>query len=126
MAKNTVIKYGLLDASAIKKTAVYTVVSNTDSAKTFYVDSTVTFTLPAIALGNVFTFVYTGLDGAALLTLSPNASDGICYVGSQTDDKDLILTQATAKRGDRVTIAALDQLISWQVTSVRGIWAKEA
>lgn len=117
---------GIVDGTEVHKTANYTVVTTTDSGKTFIVDSDVTFTLPAIAIGNTFTFVYGGNVGGATLTLSPNASDGIAYAGSQTDDKDLILTKATAKPGDYVTIASLDQVVSWQVTSVRGIWAKQA
>ncbi len=117
---------GVLDANAVEKTSAYTVVSNTDAGKTFYIKSSVTFTLPAIAIGNTFTFVYAGNDAEATLTLSPNASDGISYIGSATDDKDLILTQATAKRGDYVTLASLDQTVAWQVTAARGIFAKEA
>ena len=126
MAKMTKFKNGILDANAIEKTAAYTVVTSDDAGKTFYVSTSVTFTLPAIAIGNTFTFVYTGNDGEATLTLSPNASDGISFKGSQTDDKDLILTKATAKKGDYVTLASLDQVVSWQVTAARGIWAKEA
>ena len=116
---------GIVDGTEVYKSANYTVVTTTDSGKTFIVDSDVTFTLPAIAIGNTFTFLYAGGVGEATLTLSPNASDGICYAGSQTDDKDLILTEATAKPGDYVTIASLDQTVSWQVTAVRGIWAKQ-
>lgn len=122
----TAFSNGVLDGSEVEKTSNYTVVTTTDSGKTFIVSSDVTFTLPAIAIGNTFTFIYNGGPGEATLTLSPNAADGICYAGSQTDDKDLILTKATAQPGDYVTIAALDQTVSWQVTRVRGIWAKEA
>jgi hypothetical protein len=126
MAKMTRFENGILDTNAVKKTSDYTVVTSTDAGKTFYVESTVTFTLPAIAIGNTFTFVYAGKDGEATLTLSPNASDGISFKGSATDDKDLILTKATAKRGDYVTIASLSGIDAWQVTAVRGIWAKES
>ena len=127
MAKITKFKYGILDASAVKKSAAYTVVTTTDSGKTFEVgDADVTFTLPAIAIGNVFTFVFTGNDGRGSITLSPNSADGVAYAGSQTDDKDLILTKATAKRGDYVKIASIDQVVSWQVIDARGIWAKQA
>lgn len=117
---------GVLDGNEIEKSAAYTVVINTDSGKTFAVDSSVTFTLPSIAIGNVFKFVWTGVDGGGAITISPAAIDGVCYAGSQTDDKDLILTAATAKRGDYVILSSIDQVVSWQVTSSRGIWAKEA
>jgi len=117
---------GVLDGNEVRKTAAYTVVTSTDSGKTFISkEATITYTLPAIAIGNTFTFVYDGEDGAGTIILSPNASDGIAYAGSQTDDKDLILTLATAKRGDYVTLASLDQVVSWQVTASRGVWAKE-
>lgn len=117
----------IIDDQAVEKDAAYTVVINQgDSGKTFYVKSAVTFTLPAIAIGNVFTFVNMADDGAAALTLSPNASDGITYVGSGTDGKDLINTAATHKKGDFVTIASLAGTDAWQVTNIRGIWAKGA
>ena len=85
------------------------------------------FTLPAIAVGNVFTFVNTAEDGTNNLTISPNASDGITYKGSSTDDKDLINTQGTSKVGDYVKIQAMNgDVTAWQVTDVQGVWAKES
>ena len=108
------------------KTSNYTVTTG-DSGKTF-VSSTdgVVFTLPAIASGYSFKFVNNAPDGANALTLSPNASDGITYAGSSTDDKDLINTKATSKQGDFVVIASLDGTTAWQVTQVRGTFAKES
>ena len=108
------------------KTSNYTV-TTADSGKTF-VSSTdgVVFTLPAIAVGYSFKFVNNAPDGANALTLSPNASDGITYAGSSTDDKDLINTKATSRQGDYVVIASLDGTTAWQVTEVRGTFAKEA
>ena len=106
----------------------YTVVISTDSGKTFTSKTKdVVFTLPAIAVGNVFTFVNTAEDGTNNLTISPNASDGITYKGSSTDDKDLINTQATSKVGDYVKIQAMNgDVTAWQVTDVQGVWAKES
>ena len=108
------------------KTSNYTVTTG-DSGKTF-VSSTdgVVFTLPAIAIGYSFKFVNNAPDGANALTLSPNASDGITYAGSSTDNKDLINTKATSRQGDYVVIASLDGTTAWQVTEVRGTFAKEA
>ena len=108
------------------KTSNYTV-TTADSGKTF-VSSTdgVVFTLPAIAVGYSFKFVNNAPDGANALTISPNAADGITYAGSSTDDKDLINTKATSKQGDYVVISSLDGTVSWQVTEVRGTFAKEA
>ena len=109
------------------KESNYTVVITTDSGKTFTskTDGTV-FTLPAIEVGNVFTFVNTAEDGHNTFTISPNASDGILYVGGLTDDKDLINTKATSKVGDYVKIAALNSTAHWTVVEAQGVWAKES
>jgi hypothetical protein len=116
----------LVDDQAVEKTAAYTVVIGTDSGKTFYVKSSVTFTLPGIAIGNTLTFVNMGEDGKCQITIDPDAADGVSYAGSATDGVTLINTLATSKKGDFVTLAALDQAVAWQVTAVRGIWAKGA
>ena len=108
------------------KTSNYTVTTG-DSGKTF-VSATdgVVFTLPAIATGAVYKFVNAAEDGTNTLTISPNASDGIQYAGSATDDKDLINTKSTSKQGDYVVIASLDSTTNWSVTEVRGAFAKES
>ncbi len=117
----------LVDSNAVEKTANYTVIITTDSGKTFTSETDgVVFTLPAIAIGNTVTFVNNAVDGANTLTISPAAADGITYAGSSTDNKDLINTKATSKRGDSVTLASLDGTVAWQVVAARGIWAKEA
>jgi hypothetical protein len=109
------------------KASNYTVVITTDSGKTFISKTDgVVFTLPAIAIGNVFTFVNTAADGQNTFTISPNASDGITYAGSSTDDKDLINTKATSKVGDYVVLASLDGTTAWQVVDAQGVWAKES
>jgi hypothetical protein len=117
----------LVDSNFTEKTANYTVVITDDSGKTFVstLDG-ITYTLPAIAIGNTVTFVNMAEDGQAALNISPNASDGITYAGSSTDDKDLINAKATAKKGDFVTLASLDGTVAWQVVAARGVWAKEA
>jgi len=110
-----------------QKDSNYTVVISTDSGKTFLSNTKdVVFTLPGIAIGNVVTFVNTGADGQNNLTISPNGSDGILYLGSLTDDKDLINTQGTSKVGDYVTIASLNSTAFWTVVDVQGVWAKES
>ena len=104
-----------------------TTLTAADSGKTF-VSATdgVVFTLPAIATGEVYKFVNAAEDGTNTLTISPNASDGIQYAGSATDDKDLINTKSTSKQGDYVVIASLDSTTNWSVTEVRGVFAKES
>ena len=110
-----------------QKDSNYTVVISTDSGKTFLSNTTdVVFTLPAIAIGNVFTFVNTAADGGNNLTISPQTGDGILYLGSLTDNKDLINTASTSKVGDYVTIASLNSTAHWTVVDVQGVWAKES
>ncbi len=116
----------LVDSNAEFKTANYTVIVNDDSGKTLAstLDGIV-YTLPSIAAGETLTFVNMADDGQAELNISPAALDGITYAGDSTDDKDLINTKATAKKGDSVTLASLDG-VAWQVVAVRGVWAKES
>ncbi len=119
---------GLTGYNIEQKDTNYTVViANGDSGKTFISNTKdVVFTLPAIAVGNVYTFINTGADGQNNLTISPNASDGILYVGGLVDDKDLINTQTTSKVGDYVKIAALNSTDFWTVVEAQGVWAKES
>ena len=111
-----------------QKDSNYTVViNNGDSGKTFLSNTKdVVFTLPSIAIGNVYTFVNTGADGQNNLTISPATLDGILYLSSLTDNKDIINTQGTSKVGDYVTIASLNSVVFWTVVDVQGVWAKEA
>ena len=111
-----------------QKDSNYTVViNNGDSGKTLLSNTKdVVFTLPSIAVGNVFTFVNTGADGQNNLTISPDSIDGILYLGGLVDNKDLINTQATSKVGDYVTIASLNSVVFWTVVDVQGVWAKES
>ena len=110
-----------------QKDSNYTVVINTDSGKTFLSNTTdVVFTLPSIAIGNVYTFVNTAADGGNNLTISPVSIDGILYLGSLTDNKDLINTASTSKVGDYVTLASLNSTAFWTVVDAQGVWAKES
>ena len=111
-----------------QKDSNYTVViNNGDSGKTLLSNTkNVVFTLPSIAVGNVYTFVNTGADGQNNLTISPVSIDGILYLGGLVDNKDLVNTQATSKVGDYVTIASLNSVVFWTVVDVQGVWAKES
>ena len=121
-------KASLMLQKQTEKTANYTVVIVTDSGKVFSsVLDGVVFTLPSIAGGEVYTFINTAEDGAAALNISPAAADGIMYAGSNTDDKDLINTKATAIKGDYIKIKSSEAgTVAWQVVDARGIWEKEA
>jgi len=117
---------GLTGFNLENKSANYTV-ANGDSGKTLTSSTDgVVFTLPAISIGRVVTFVNTAQDGTNTLTISPAAADGILYAGSLTDDKDLINTKATSKVGDFVTLASLNSIDFWTVVDVQGVFAKEA
>ena len=111
-----------------QKDSNYTVViNNGDCGKTLLSNTKdVVFTLPSIAIGNVYTFVNTGADGQNNLTISPVSIDGILYAGSLTDNKDLINTQATSKVGDFVVCASLNSTTHWTIVDVQGVFAKEA
>ncbi len=119
---------GLTGYNIEQKDTNYTVViGNGDSGKTFLSNTKdVVFTLPAIAVGSVYTFINTGADGQNNLTISPAAADGILYVGGLVDNKDLINTLATSKVGDYVKIAALNSTAHWTVVEAQGVWAKES
>ncbi len=84
-------------------------------------------TLPAIAAGlSGLTILYVGAYGGAAVTIDPNASDMILGPDiTGADNKDLILTKATSKRGDFVTLIAGDA-DGYMVTRMRGTWAREA
>ena len=116
-----------LNFASTTKTADYTVVITTDSGTVFDIATDAkTFTLPGIVVGNTFTFVNSGEDGAVLLAIDPNASDGITYKGDSTDGKELRNTKATANHGDFAVIHAdLGDVVSWQVPLIRGLWVKE-
>ena len=93
---------GLSGYNIEQKDSNYTVViANGDSGKTFLSNTKdVVFTLPAIAVGNVYTFINTGADGQNNLTISPNADDGILYLGGLEDDKDLKIFRKITNRYD--------------------------
>ena len=118
---------GVTGFNITQKDSSYTVVISTDSGKTFLSNTKdVVFTLPALAIGNVYTFVNTGADGQNNLTVSPDGNDGLLYLGSLTDDKDVINTLATSKVGDYITVASLNSVVFWTVVDVQGVWAKES
>ena len=94
-------------------------------------------TLPLISTDNIgreITFRNTGADGAAILTIAPNALDGINgsianaaadSVASGVVDKDFVNTKATANNGDYVVLRAT-ALTKWTIVGGVGIWASQA
>jgi len=96
-----------------------------DTGKVFFVDTDAkVVTLPAVAKMG-FRIVNGGAYGTVIITISPNAADGIQGTDLTTvDDKDLINTKATANRGDMVDLAYGDAT-GWAVDKMIGTWAKE-
>lgn len=99
-----------------------------DTGKLFWVDTdAVTITLPAIADGlHGVQIVNGGSFGAVAVTLSPQAADKIHGPDiTSADNKDLINTKATARRGDYVVLD-LGDADGYAVAELRGTWAREA
>ncbi len=115
----------VVDINSEEKTAAYVVVITTDSGKTFTTSlgAGAVFTLPPLVAGNVFTFVNTAPDGIAELTIDPNTTETITYIGDTTAGGTLFNTQLTSKYGDSVTLTSVSAS-TWSVTAARGIWAK--
>ena len=112
---------GLTGFNLEDKTAAYGV-ANADSGKTFTSKSgDVTFTLPAITEGRVFTFVNTGADSTNGINFACNGAEVIRYAGA--DKATLANTKATSKVGDFITIGSLEGGTKWAVLNVQGIWA---
>lgn len=99
-----------------------------DTGKLFWVDTdAVTITLPAIADGlHGVKLVNGGAFGAVAVTASPAAADKIHGPDiTSADDKDLINTKATARRGDYVVLD-LGDADGYAVAELKGIWARQA
>lgn len=103
-----------------------------DDGKVLLIDTTAVITLPAVALGyGPYTFVNCGEEhkttgiSDVLITISPNSSDAIQGGGlSAVNNKDLINTLATAKRGDYVTVM-YGGATKWSIVAMGGVWAKQ-
>lgn len=84
-----------------------------------------TVTLPATVVGYAYTVMNGGANGAVAVTVSPNSSDKIYGNGfTATDNKDIINTKATAKKGDYIKMIG-DGANGWMLTEVVGTWASE-
>jgi hypothetical protein len=95
-----------------------------DNAKGFWVTTDAkTITLPAV-LALHCVIANGAVDGAVLVTVAPNSADGIAYKdAASTDNKAILNTKATARRGDFIVLEYGDA-DGWQVTRARGTWAK--
>jgi hypothetical protein len=106
-----------------------------DSGKTFLVGTdALTITLPATIAGFHVTFINSGAAGNNIITISPQAADGIAgtitlaasvvtRVG--TVDTDLVNTKATSTKGNAVSLVGtgVTGTGAWYITGSTGIWA---
>lgn len=101
-----------------------------DSGKLFAVDAdgdADALTLPALADGFAGAVILAiGAFGTTAVTISPAAADMILGPDiTGADNKDLICTKATQRRGDFVLLEGGDA-DGYHVSQLRGIWAREA
>jgi len=98
-----------------------------DSGKIMLVDTDAkAITLPAVATGFEFVIMMGAADGVSIITVSPNANDKIMGADlAGVDDKDRVLTKATAKANDFIHLV-YGTADGWIVTQERGTWAAEA
>ena len=120
-------------ASELVKLADYTVLAADCLGSTIIMNSSSakTFVLPALTtvVGGIVTLV-NGVDGQ-LLTIDPNAADGIAFATDVTNGKTIVNTAATAKKGDFVTLIAVGAVATgvaenWTVAAIGGVWADGA
>jgi hypothetical protein len=98
-----------------------------DNGKAFFVTADAgVITLPAVATPVNCAIVNAGPFGTVLVSVSPDAADKIRGPNlAGTNNKDLLNTKATAKRGDYVTLVVGDA-DGGLVQSMRGTWATES
>ena len=85
-------------------------------------------TLPAVANLQGDIWIVNGAPNGTLLTISPNASDKFLWDmagAGGTNNKDIINTAATARKGDyaKIRYGSTD---GWLISEVGGTWADEA
>lgn len=99
-----------------------------DNGKVFFVDADAdadALTMPVVATPVNIKIVAIGAFGTTLVAISPAAADKIQGPDLPgTDNKDLLLTKATQRRGDFVKLVTGDAN-GPLVSELRGIWATE-
>lgn len=97
-----------------------------DSGKVFFVTADCVITLPAVATPPLCKVVCAGAYGTVQITLDPNANDMIEGPDiTAANNKDVVNTKATAKRGDYAVIGGFDA-DGYILSELRGTWAREA
>lgn len=131
------------EQSPIVRNGVVTLTTDTtltyeDSGNTFLIATdALTITLPDTKIGISYKFINSGAAGNNIITVSPQAADGIAgtvtlassvVVLDGTIDKDAINTKATSQAGDSLCILGTGTAgtTAWLVEGSTGIWAQEA
>lgn len=127
---NAPIKKGIVEIITANRT-----LTREDSGKTFLVATdALVITLPSTFEGLEYTFINHGAAGNNIITISPQAEDGIAgtitlassvvtRVG--TVDTDLVNTKATSTKGNSVKIVGtgIAGTGAYYIVSSTGIWA---
>ena len=111
----------------LQETATLTLAYATHAARPVIQTVACVFTLPAIGVVGQTLWVVNGAADGTLMTISPNASDKFLWDvagAAGTDDKDIINTALTAKKGDYVKLA-YGAAAGWIITELGGTWVDE-
>ena len=114
-------------SNAVTITGDTTLTAATHGFHPVVITSTATLTLPAVTEGVSFWLINGCADGT-LMTVSPNASDKFLFDAAGaagTDDKDIINTAATAKKGDFVKLT-YGSAVGWTILELGGTWTDES
>ena len=108
--------------------ATLTIAYNTHMGRPIIQLQACVFTLPAVADVQGDIWIVNGAADGTLCTISPDGSDKFVWDvagAAGTDDKDLINTAATAKKGDYVKLR-YGAAAGWSIKEMGGIWADQS
>lgn len=101
-----------------------------DNGKILLIDTSAIITLPAVATQyGPYILVNYGEETAGIsdvqITLAPNSNDRItgCDI-TALEDKDIVNTLATAKRGDYIKIV-YGSATGWSIAEMGGVWTRQ-
>ena len=89
---------------------------------------TCVFTVPAVAALQGEFWIVNGADNGTLMTISPDSGDRFVWDvagASGTNNKDIVNTAATAKKGDYVKFR-YGSADGWIITEMGGTWVDES
>jgi hypothetical protein len=125
----------LVEESLVQVIVADTTLANVDSGSIIAIATdAIVVTLPATKAGVEYTIINTGANANNIITISPQAADGIAgtitlagtvVVRAGTVNVDLVNTKASSKVGDSVTIVGtgVAGVSAWIIKGATGIWA---